>query len=134
MLRPIQIIREGFEYPDGRIIAIDAITWRDPKLPVYQMYTQKLLCEIFNLRREGKYIVGDCELEFDPDLITPFLTGVKVRQTDTHMLILEGVLRCVYVKKPITVEPTMSASQFFTNTITRDADILSRISCFLCRR
>lgn len=97
MLLPIQILREGFEYPDGKIIAIEGIIWKKKKIPVFQMYTQKCVSEIFNLRREDKWIVGDCDLESDPEIITPFLTGLKAHQTDTQLLILEGVLRLVYV-------------------------------------
>lgn len=125
MLRPIQIIREGFEYPDGRIIAIDAITWRDPKLPVYQMYTQKLLCEIFNLRREGhgdiwQHIILNDRKTSIPEQVELLLLESNVYRHGSGTR-PTGVTTDSSHTKPTTSVPTCSlrktrVSQFFSKT------------------
>lgn len=97
MLEKIKLIEEGTPYSDGRVAAHGSINWRETKLPVVQLYSQKIVGEIFNLRREGNIIYGDSEIDFTPDGPVPFLIHLKGMDVGETFTITEGTLVCVYV-------------------------------------
>lgn len=96
MLREIQILEEGHAYSDGRVVALGAITWERNFVSIYTLYKEKLIGTLWNLRRDGKYIVGDTDLNLEHNSVTPFLIKLKTMNVDDRMVIVEGTLIFVY--------------------------------------
>lgn len=98
-MQEIQILEEGTEYPDGRVVSLNAVVWDKDSVPLRQLFTQELLGNVHNLRRVDNFIVGDIDVEIKPVNITPYLIKTKAIQNERNLIFLEATLVCVYVEK-----------------------------------
>ncbi len=64
-MRTIELMREGVPSGDGRTVAAGAVTWPDviPILGFDDAGTSEIHGQVTNIRREGRYIFGDVEIE-----------------------------------------------------------------------
>ena len=98
-MQEIRILEEGAEYPDGRVVSLNAIIWDNGTVPLRQLFTQEWLGNVHNLRRVDNFIVGDIDVEIKPGSVTPYLIKTKAIQNERNLIFLEATLACVYVEK-----------------------------------
>lgn len=98
-MQEIQILEEGAEYPDGRVVSLNAIAWAKESVPLRQLFTQEWLGDVHNLRRVDNFVVGDIDVEIKPGSVTPYLIKTKAVQNGRNLIFLEATLVCVYAEK-----------------------------------